>query len=518
MALTLALDQVGLAPAGSSNPRENARRDGLPADVGGGKAAEISVTLTGFPIGSALDVELMSVPRLPTPDTNIGTSPAESPVGSGVFKFTPDALRYGKFRIRATATRSGGIVEEMIRTFAFASPNKGIVPPAFNERGARDASLINEGDDVKARTEDNSGVAGGTVDAYYDFLLAIAKAVEEDTPGAIDHGALAGLGDDDHTQYSLVGGTRAFTGPVGGVAPVAGADLITLAHHRDVSGVDAHTPYRQTFAGPAARIADATVYVAADVNKKALQLDNGTEWYLASIGPTTWKPTGRGVLAIVALAGPGPVDLQPGKFYNYDASGGAFTARMPGHASNPDGATEGDELWFFESGGPPSSTESMNALTLDAGTNALSAPWSLDGIGATQVIRSRSVLFGYKFTAAFGGLWARIGWQADGAVTTPNSPHNATGSPHDLAPFNLNKFDGSAIQTLNHNGSPKNGEVGRILESAGSGAAAVTVSGNGNNLINDAGASVASFVLSTARAYRQWEFTGSIWEMTGRVN
>lgn len=31
--------------------------------------------------------------------------------------------------------------------------------------------------------------------------------------GAIDHGGLSGLGDDDHTQYILVNGTRAFTGP-----------------------------------------------------------------------------------------------------------------------------------------------------------------------------------------------------------------------------------------------------------------------------------------------------------------
>jgi hypothetical protein len=32
--------------------------------------------------------------------------------------------------------------------------------------------------------------------------------------GDVDHGGLAGLGDDDHTQYSLVSGTRAYTGVV----------------------------------------------------------------------------------------------------------------------------------------------------------------------------------------------------------------------------------------------------------------------------------------------------------------
>jgi hypothetical protein len=42
-----------------------------------------------------------------------------------------------------------------------------------------------------------------------------------------DHGALSGLGDDDHTQYSLADGTRAFTGVVGGVTPTADAHLTT---------------------------------------------------------------------------------------------------------------------------------------------------------------------------------------------------------------------------------------------------------------------------------------------------
>ena len=36
--------------------------------------------------------------------------------------------------------------------------------------------------------------------------------------GDIDHGSIAGLGDDDHTQYTLVAGTRAFTGAQAGVA------------------------------------------------------------------------------------------------------------------------------------------------------------------------------------------------------------------------------------------------------------------------------------------------------------
>jgi hypothetical protein len=43
----------------------------------------------------------------------------------------------------------------------------------------------------------------------------------------VDHGALTGLADDDHTQYSLANGTRAFTGTVSGVAPTLNAHLTT---------------------------------------------------------------------------------------------------------------------------------------------------------------------------------------------------------------------------------------------------------------------------------------------------
>ncbi|MDX1745778.1 MAG: hypothetical protein R3324_07565, partial [Halobacteriales archaeon] len=44
---------------------------------------------------------------------------------------------------------------------------------------------------------------------------------------AVDHGALSGRGDDDHTIYPLVTGNRGFTGPVGGVTPTSDAHLAT---------------------------------------------------------------------------------------------------------------------------------------------------------------------------------------------------------------------------------------------------------------------------------------------------
>jgi hypothetical protein len=47
---------------------------------------------------------------------------------------------------------------------------------------------------------------------------------------SLDHGDMVGLADDDHTQYSLVAGTRAFTGAVAGVEGAAPASLTTRAN------------------------------------------------------------------------------------------------------------------------------------------------------------------------------------------------------------------------------------------------------------------------------------------------
>ncbi len=43
----------------------------------------------------------------------------------------------------------------------------------------------------------------------------------------IDHGTIGGLGGDDHAIYSLVDGTRAFTGVVGGIDPTSASHLAT---------------------------------------------------------------------------------------------------------------------------------------------------------------------------------------------------------------------------------------------------------------------------------------------------
>ena len=61
----------------------------------------------------------------------------------------------------------------------------------------------------------------------YSASLTISGVPVATGTGVIDHGALTGLDSDDHPQYSLADGSRAFSGPVGGIDPVASSDLTT---------------------------------------------------------------------------------------------------------------------------------------------------------------------------------------------------------------------------------------------------------------------------------------------------
>ena len=55
----------------------------------------------------------------------------------------------------------------------------------------------------------------------------------------IDHGGINGLGDDDHTQYILASGSRAFSGVVSGVTPTSTPHLATKGYVDSVSqGID----------------------------------------------------------------------------------------------------------------------------------------------------------------------------------------------------------------------------------------------------------------------------------------
>lgn len=75
-------------------------------------------------------------------------------------------------------------------------------------------------------------------DRYYTEteMDATISGLESDISLYSDHGELSGLGDDDHTQYILVDGSRAFTSAVGGVTPTADEHLTTKLYVDTISG------------------------------------------------------------------------------------------------------------------------------------------------------------------------------------------------------------------------------------------------------------------------------------------
>ena len=92
---------------------------------------------------------------------------------------------------------------------AFSSTVGGVTPTA-------DAHLT-----TKLYVDGEITTVSGAIDSH------TSDATIHFTEASIDHGSIAGLGDDDHTQYILVDGSRGFTATVSGVTPILGSDLAT---------------------------------------------------------------------------------------------------------------------------------------------------------------------------------------------------------------------------------------------------------------------------------------------------
>jgi len=85
---------------------------------------------------------------------------------------------------------------------------------------------------------DGLTISGGVMQVNVDgTTITIVGDTLQANAGSIDHGSLNGLGDDDHTQYSLVDGTRAFTGTVSGVDPTETDHLTTKGYVDTAVGV-----------------------------------------------------------------------------------------------------------------------------------------------------------------------------------------------------------------------------------------------------------------------------------------
>jgi len=115
-----------------------------------------------------------------------------------------------------------------------------------------------------------------------------------------DHGTLTGLGDDDHTQYILANGTRAFSGTVGGVTPTAAShltrkDYVDATDENEVF-IPATALYRDTGAGSLIVINQRLAV------QTLLDAENGRLQFTAAI-PTSWRTKVGNVSAIAVFSG-----------------------------------------------------------------------------------------------------------------------------------------------------------------------------------------------------------------------
>lgn len=145
-----------------------------------------------------------------------------------------------------------------------AASNPPIVPPSgytdlagqVYAGGGGLAASVYVADATKAITTSEDPAAFGGYDGASDFnryrAWTVATRLDTGTPavlpGDADHDDLGGRNlDDNHPQYSLVDGTRAFTGEVAGVTPTVEASLATKGYvdgavstgdHGDLTGLD----------------------------------------------------------------------------------------------------------------------------------------------------------------------------------------------------------------------------------------------------------------------------------------
>lgn len=131
-------------------------------------------------------------------------------------------------------------------------------------------------------TTDFIATSAGVADAGKPVVLDAAGHIDATmiNDGDVDHGALAGLGDDDHTQYILAAGTRDFSGDQS-----MGSNQLTNVGDPTASGIDAASSdavpmsfLASTAAGEGASVIgiqdSANYFVATDVEGALIELVN----------------------------------------------------------------------------------------------------------------------------------------------------------------------------------------------------------------------------------------------------
>lgn len=196
----------------------------------------------------------------------------------------------------------------------------------------------------------------GAISFLEGTLITIGTAGTDITfsvnEGSIDHGSIAGLSDDDHTQYSRVDGGRGFVDTVGGKTPTATGHLATKSYvdSNTVTSVNTAQGGITILGGTLISIDTAGTNITVNVEESTIDHGNiggltnddhvqyslidGTRGYEGVVGGKTPTATGHlvtkqyadsiaGVTSIEGLAG--VVDLAEGNGISIIAGGSTIT-------------------------------------------------------------------------------------------------------------------------------------------------------------------------------------------------
>jgi len=246
--------------------------------------------------------------------------------------------------------------------------------------------------------------------------------------GVVDHGKLAGLGDDDHPQYVRVDGKRGFSGPVAGAAPVSGNQFVTR---------DAADARYETSGSTAAHVQ------AADPHPQYLTQARGDGRYLVS-----GTPLNADLLDGLHAADPGfnanrisgvpvaPTAPTSGQALLYDG-----TRWAAGNVSLPGGSTDPNALHL--SGGVMSGpveflggttsclasyTGGSKSSTIQSGLKIKTPynnPAANPNISLRIVGRSHSNASGRLLDVSFEGRW----WNSSSAFLNTAASNNGGAAP-----------------------------------------------------------------------------------------
>jgi hypothetical protein len=176
--------------------------------------------------------------------------------------------------------------------------------------------------------------------------------------------------------------------------------------HANQTDVNVHTPFRQVFADSTARLADATVYVAGDINKLALQVDTNEQYRLSSFSPTTWTSIGSSSTAISPYSG-GSAGYSSAPNLVQDAS--ADTSNIGPVIYGPTGTAPGGPYWTRVTDGTHPIRGKLRRGILDATTGFTGTGWWTVGDGSIFLTYVSGVGYQIAFSSVSGATAALQG-------------------------------------------------------------------------------------------------------------